>query len=85
MAAAMATGEVWLKVPEAIRFHLIGKPSEWVGGKDIIFFISSVLPVWTAACTIPWNLPGTALIPDHGRSFTIANMAIEAGAKKRYF
>ena len=39
MAAAMATGDVWLKVPEAIKFNLIGKPSEWVSGR----ILSSIL------------------------------------------
>ena len=39
MAAGMATGEAWFKVPAAIKFNLVGKPSEWVSGKDIILHI----------------------------------------------
>jgi 3-isopropylmalate/(R)-2-methylmalate dehydratase large subunit len=39
MAAGMATGEAWFKVPEAIKFVLKGKPGKWVGGKDVILHI----------------------------------------------
>ena len=41
----MVTGEVWLKVPEAIKFNLIGKPGEWVSGKDIILHIIGLIGV----------------------------------------
>ena len=36
MAAGMATGQAWFKVPSAIKFNLTGKPAKWVSGKDII-------------------------------------------------
>ena len=36
MAAGMATGKAWFKVPSAIKFNLTGKPSKWVSGKDVI-------------------------------------------------
>ncbi len=39
MAAGMATGKAWFKVPSAIRFNLIGKPKKWVSGKDVILHI----------------------------------------------
>jgi 3-isopropylmalate/(R)-2-methylmalate dehydratase large subunit len=45
MAAAMATGEAWFKVPEAIRFILKGKPRKWVGGKDVILHIIGMIGV----------------------------------------
>ncbi len=37
MAAGMATGKAWFKVPAAIKVELTGAPSEWVSGKDVIF------------------------------------------------
>ena len=39
MAAGMATGKAWFKVPSAIQFELIGRPQKWVSGKDIILHI----------------------------------------------
>ena len=39
MAAGMATGKCWFKVPSAIKFILNGKPGKWVSGKDIILHI----------------------------------------------
>ena len=42
MAAGMATGKAWFKVPSAIKFNLIGKPVKWVSGKDVLFFTLSV-------------------------------------------
>ena len=39
MAAAMVTGKAWFKVPSAIRINLIGKPSKWVSGKDVILHL----------------------------------------------
>lgn len=55
MAAGMATGKAWFKVPGAIRFNLTGKLSPWVSGKDVILHIigKSVL---TALFINPWNL-----------------------------
>jgi len=39
MAVGMATGEIWFKVPEAIKFELVNKPDKWVSGKDVILHI----------------------------------------------
>ena len=44
MAAGMATGKAWFKVPSAIRFNLTGKPAKWIGGKDIIFMCLIAAP-----------------------------------------
>jgi 3-isopropylmalate/(R)-2-methylmalate dehydratase large subunit len=57
MAAAMATGLCWLKVPTAIRFVLTGELRPWVSGKDG-FCTSSAKPAWTVRFTSPWNSPG---------------------------
>lgn len=85
MAAAMATGEVWLKVPEAIRFNLIGKPSEWVSGKDIILHIIGLIGVDGALYkSMEFVGEGLEFLSMDDR-FTIANMAIEAGAKNGIF
>jgi len=85
MAAAMVTGEVWLKVPEAIKFNLIGKPSEWVSGKDIILHIIGLIGVDGALYkSMEFTGEGLEFLSMDDR-FTIANMAIEAGAKNGIF
>ncbi|NLN65695.1 MAG: 3-isopropylmalate dehydratase large subunit [Clostridiaceae bacterium] len=85
MAAAMATGEVWLKIPEAIQFNLIGKPSEWVSGKDIILHIIGHIGVAGALYkSMEFTGDGLEFLSMDDR-FTIANMAIEAGAKNGIF
>ena len=45
MAAGMATGKAWFKVPAAIKFNLTGKPAEWVSGKDVILHIIGMIGV----------------------------------------
>ncbi|AGC68376.1 3-isopropylmalate dehydratase large subunit LeuC [Thermoclostridium stercorarium subsp. stercorarium DSM 8532] len=85
MAAAMVTGEVWLKVPEAIKFNLIGKPGEWVSGKDIILHIIGQIGVDGALYkSMEFTGEGLEFLTMDDR-FTIANMAIEAGAKNGIF
>ncbi|HEY8422082.1 MAG TPA: 3-isopropylmalate dehydratase large subunit [Thermoclostridium sp.] len=85
MAAAMVTGEVWLKVPEAIKFNLIGKPGEWVSGKDIILHIIGRIGVDGALYkSMEFTGEGLEFLTMDDR-FTIANMAIEAGAKNGIF
>lgn len=85
MAAAMATGTVWLKVPEAIKFILIGKPSEWVSGKDIILHIIGQIGVDGALYkSMEFTGDGLEFLSMDDR-FTIANMAVEAGAKNGIF
>ena len=45
MAAGMATGKAWFKVPSAIKFNLTGKPAKWVSGKDVILHIIGLIGV----------------------------------------
>ena len=85
MAAGMATGEGWFKVPSAIKFNLIGKPSKWVSGKDVILHIIGKIGV-DGARYKSMEFVGHGiknLTMDH--RFTISNMAIEAGAKNGIF
>lgn len=85
MAAAMATGEAWFKVPHAIKFVLKGKLSEWVSGKDIILHIIGMIGVDGALYqSMEYVGDGVANLEMSDR-FTIANMAIEAGAKNGIF
>jgi len=85
MAAAMATGEAWFKVPEAIKFILKGKLNEWVSGKDVILHIIGMIGVDGALYqSMEFTGDGLAGLSMDDR-FTIANMAIEAGAKNGIF
>jgi 3-isopropylmalate/(R)-2-methylmalate dehydratase large subunit len=85
LACAMATGKVWLKVPESIRFILKGKLSRWVSGKDIILKIIGDIGVDGARyMAMEFTGEGIANLSMDNR-FTIANMAIEAGAKNGIF
>ncbi len=85
MAAGMATGKAWFKVPSAIRFNLIGKPSEWVSGKDVILHIIGMIGVDGALYkSMEFTGPGIENLSMDDR-FTIANMAIEAGGKNGIF
>ena len=45
MAAGMATGKAWFKVPTAIKFNLTGKMNEWISGKDVILHIIGMIGV----------------------------------------
>lgn len=85
MAAGMATGEAWFKVPEAIKFVLKGKPSKWVCGKDVILHIIGLIGVDGALYkSMEYTGEGLKYLSMDDR-FTIANMAIEAGAKNGIF
>lgn len=85
MAAGMATGKAWFKVPSAIKFTLTGKPSEWVSGKDVILHIIGMIGVDGALYrSMEFVGDGIANLTMDDR-FTIANMAIEAGAKNGIF
>lgn len=85
MAAGMATGEAWFKVPSAIKFNLIGKPSKWVSGKDVILHIIGMISVDGALYrSMEFTGPGVAELSMDDR-FTISNMAIEAGGKNGIF
>ncbi len=81
MAAGMATGKAWFKVPAAIRFNLTGKPGEWVSGKDVILHIIGMIGVDGALYkSMEFTGDGIKNLTMDDR-FTIANMAIEAGGK----
>ena len=85
MAAGMATGTAWFKVPSAIKFNLTGKPSEWVSGKDVILHIIGMIGVDGALYkSMEFTGDGIANLSMDDR-FTIANMAIEAGGKNGIF
>ena len=85
MAAGMATGKAWFKVPSALRFSLIGKPSRWIGGKDVILHIIGKIGVDGALYkSMEFVGEGVKNLSMDDR-FTIANMAIEAGGKNGIF
>ncbi|MBP3544631.1 MAG: 3-isopropylmalate dehydratase large subunit [Lachnospiraceae bacterium] len=85
MAAGMATGKAWFKVPSAIKFVLTGKPSKWVSGKDVILHIIGMIGVDGALYkSMEFVGDGIANLSMDDR-FTIANMAIEAGGKNGIF
>lgn len=85
MAAGMATGKAWFKVPSAIKYNLIGKPSKWVSGKDVILHIIGLIGVDGALYkSMEFTGEGVANLSMDDR-FTIANMAIEAGGKNGIF
>ena len=85
MAAGMATGKAWFKVPSAIRFHIVGKPDKWVSGKDVILHIIGMIGVDGALYkSMEFVGEGIQNLTMDDR-FTIANMAIEAGGKNGIF
>jgi len=85
IAIAMATGEIWMKVPPAIKFVYHGKLGKWVGGKDLILYTIGNIGVDGALYSV-MEFTGEVIhaLPMDGR-FTMANMAIEAGAKAGIF
>ena len=85
MAAGMATGMAWFKVPSAISIVLKGKPGKWVSGKDIILHIIGEIGV-DGALYQSMEFTGDAIkYLSMDDRFTIANMAIEAGGKNGIF
>ncbi len=85
MAAGMATGLAWFKVPSAIKFVLTGKPAKWISGKDIILHIIGMIGVDGALYkSMEFAGDGIRHLSMDDR-FTIANMAIEAGGKNGIF
>ncbi len=85
MAAGMATGKAWFKVPAAIKFVLTGKPSKWVSGKDVILHIIGKIGVDGALYkSMEFVGDGLANLSMDDR-LSMANMAIEAGAKNGIF
>ena len=85
IAVAMATGEIWMKVPPTIKFVYHGEPGRWVGGKDLILHTIGDIGV-DGALSSAMEFAGEAIdaLPMDGR-FTMANMAIEAGGKAGIF
>lgn len=85
LAAGMATGKAWFKVPSAIRFILTGKKAPWISGKDVILHIIGMIGVDGALYqSMEFCGEGVAELTMDDR-FTICNMAIEAGAKNGIF
>ena len=85
MAAGMTTGKAWFKVPAAIKVELTGAPSKWVSGKDVILHLIGMIGVDGALYkSLEFTGEGVANLTMDDR-FTIANMAIEAGAKNGIF
>lgn len=85
MAAAMATGEAWFKVPESIKFVYYGNLPKWVGGKDLILHTIGDIGVDGARYM---SMEFTGEVIDSlsiDNRFTMANMAIEAGGKNGIF
>lgn len=85
MAAGMATGKAWFKVPSAIKINIVGKPQKWVSGKDVILHLIGMIGVDGALYkSLEFVGDGIKNLSMDDR-FTIANMAIEAGAKNGIF
>ena len=85
MAAAMATGKLWFKVPSSIKFNISGKFRPYVSGKDLILYIIGKIGVDGALYkAMEYTGEGIKNLSMDDR-FTIANMAIEAGAKSAFF
>ena len=85
MAAGMATGKAWFKVPSAIRVTLTGSLPKWVSGKDVILHLIGKIGVDGALYkSLEFAGDGVSSLCMDDR-FTIANMAIEAGAKNGIF
>jgi len=85
LAAVMATGRLWFKVPESVKFIFYGRLNPWVSGKDLILFTIGAIGV-DGALYQAMEFTGEAIkrLPMEGR-FTMANMAIEAGGKSGIF
>jgi len=81
LAAAFATGDTWLKVPQSIKFNIDGKRKEWVSGKDIILYIIGKIGVDGALYKAMEFTGDTIEGLSMDSRFSICNMAIEAGGK----
>ena len=84
-AVAMAIGEMWMKVPESVRFIYHGKPKKWVGGKDLILHTIALIGVEGARYQAMEFTGETIESMGMSDRFSMANMAIEAGAKAGLF
>ena len=81
LAAVMATGEVWLKVPESYKFVYRGKLKKWVMSKDVILHVIGMLGVEGALYKAMEHTGETISAMSVESRLTLCNMAIEAGAK----
>lgn len=85
MAAGMATGKAWFRVPEAIKFNLTGELGEYVTGKDLILHIIGLIGVDGARyMSMEFGGEGVSSLSIYDR-LTVSNMAIEAGGKNGIF
>ncbi len=84
-AVAMAIGEMWMKVPESVKFVYHGKPQKWVGGKDLILHTIALIGVEGARYQAMEFTGETIDSMRMNDRFSMANMAIEAGAKAGLF
>lgn len=85
MAAGMVTGKAWFKVPSAIKFNIVGEKAPYISGKDVILHIIGMIGVDGALYkSMEFVGDGIRNLTMDDR-FTIANMAIEAGAKNGIF
>ncbi|MFH1672074.1 MAG: 3-isopropylmalate dehydratase large subunit [Pseudomonadota bacterium] len=85
MAAAMAKGKLWFKVPETVKFVYKGRLNQWISGKDLILYTIGQIGVQGATYKA-MEFSGTAIADlSLDDRFTMANMAIEAGAKNGIF
>jgi len=85
IAAAMATGDIWMKVPPTIKLVYHGKPGKWVSGKDLVLYTIGDIGVDGALYSV-MEFSGKAIDSlSMDSRFTMANMAIEAGAKAGIF
>jgi len=85
IAVAMATGRIWMRVPETIRFVYTGALKPWVGGKDLILHTIGLIGVDGARYQAMEFTGETIAALTMDDRFTMANMAIEAGAKAGLF
>ena len=81
LAAAMITGEIWLKVPESMKITFNGSLNPWVEPKDLILYVIGQIGVDGASyMAMEFDGPAIREMPVSGR-LTMANMVVEAGAK----
>jgi 3-isopropylmalate/(R)-2-methylmalate dehydratase large subunit len=85
IAVAMATGEIWMKVPDSIRFIYRGRPGKWIGGKDFILHAIGDIGVEGARYAAMEFMGEAVSHLSMDSRFTMANMAIEAGGKVGLF
>ena len=85
IACAMATGEIWMKVPPTIKLVYHGRAKKWVSGKDLILYTIGNIGV-DGALYATMEFYGEAIDAlSMDSRFTMANMAVEAGAKAGIF